>query len=154
MQSTAKAQALVRDLADKLSKYYVPGSTGLNTIRLDKDAAGWPMIFASHNGNEAEGAPVLAIRIRNLDMGSKDVFGGSTFAYAPHLLELGYELAPVFGPLPASADLLLGQLESVKTGVRIQIKEIANGTAMSAAALDAASPIVDLEDLYWPTKSV
>lgn len=154
MQSVAKAQALVRDLADKLSKRYAPSSAGLNTVRLDKDAAGWPMIFASHNGNEAEGQPVLAIRIRNVDMQSKDVFGGSTFAYAPHVLELAYELSAAPAPLVAAGDRAAANFESIKTGCRWQLKEIANGTAVSAAAMDAAAPVADLEDLYWPGKSV
>lgn len=159
MQSTAKANALVRDLADKLKKRYEyanpPASAGLNTVRLAFDAAGWPMILISNNANEASGAPVLAIRIRNVDMQSKDVFGGQTFAYAPHVLEIGYELAPIFGSLPAPADLMMALYESIKTGVRLQLKEIANGTAVSETALDAAVPALsDLEELYWPTKSV
>lgn len=154
MQSTAKAEALVRRLQDDLSKRYAAGAAGLNSVRLSKDAQGWPMLFASHNGNEAAGQPVVAIRIRNVDMVSKDVFGGSTYAYAPHVLELAYELAAVAGPIPSSADLAAADFESIKSGCRWQLKEIANGTAVSEASMNAASPAADLEELYWPTKSV
>jgi len=155
MQSTSKADALIRRLQDDLSKRYsAAGGSALDTVRLSRDAAGWPMLFASVGGNEAAGQPVLAIRIRNVDMVSKDVFGGDTSAYAPHTLELAYELAAVAGPIPAAADLAAGQFESVKTGCRWQLKEIANGTAVDEASMDAASPAADLEELYWPTKSV
>jgi len=154
MQSTAKANALVRDLSDKLKIRLVPGSAGLNSVRLAFDAQGWPMIFLSHNANEAEAQPVVLLRIRNPDMQSKDVFGGSTFAYAPHILELAYELASANDPEPALADIEVVKYEAQKLGCRYQEKQIANGTAVSEASLNAAAPIVDLEDLYWPTKSV
>ena len=154
MQSNAKAVALIRDLADKLAKRFAPGAAGLNTVRQAFDSAGWPMIFISHNANEVEGQPVVLIRIKNVDMVSKDIFGGSTFAYAPHTLELAYELAAANAPFPTLADLAAAEFESIKTGVRYLLKEIANGTAVTQAAIDAASPNADLEELYWPTKSV
>jgi len=153
MQSAAKAEALVRDLADKLSKRYQNGP-GVNSLRLANDANGWPMIFISANGNEAEGQSVILIRIRNVDMVSKDVFGNSTFAYAPHALELAYELSAANNPIPTDVDLITAEYEAIKTGVRFQLKEIANGTAVSEASLNAAAPSADLEELYWPTKSV
>lgn len=155
MQSTAKADALMRRLQDDLSKRYSEaGGSALNTVRLARDAAGWPMLFASVDGNEAAGEPVIALRIRNVDMVSKDVFGGDTYAYAPHILELAYELGAVAGPIPAAADVAVASFESVKTGCRWQLKEIANATAVTEASIDAASPAADLEELYWPTKSV
>lgn len=153
MQSAAKAQALVRDLADKLAKRYA-GNSGLNSLRVANDSNGWPMIFISHDGNEAEGQPVVLIRIKNVDAVSKDIFGNQTYAYAPHTLELAYELAAANQPFPSLADLAAAEFESIKTGCRYQLKEIANGTAVSEASINAASPNADLEDLYWPTKSV
>jgi hypothetical protein len=154
MQSTAKAIALARDLADKLAKRYAPGAAGLNSVRQAFDAQGWPMIFCSHNGNEAEAQPVLAIRIRNVDAVSKDIFGNQTFAYAPHIIETAYELASANCPEPSLADVAIAEFESIKTGCRWQLKEIANGTAVSEASMNAASANQDLEELYWPTKSV
>jgi len=152
MQSTAKAQALARDLADKLSKRYA-GSATINTVRQANDANGWPLIFCS-NGNEAEGQPVILIRIMAVPMISADVFGNPTTAYAPHTLEFAYELAAANKPEPTLADAAIAQFEAIKTGVRFQLKEIANGTAVTEASIDAASPALDIEELYWPTKSV
>lgn len=155
MQSTAKADALIRRLQDDLSKRYAPDSAGLNSVRLGRDAAGWPMLFASNStAGEGAGNPVLALRIRNVDMVSKDVFGGDTYAYAPHILELAYELDGAGAPLVAAADRVAAEFESIKTGCRWQLKEIPNGTAVDEASMDAASPSADLEELYWPTKSV
>jgi hypothetical protein len=157
MKSTAKAIALARDLADKLSKRYAAGAAGLNTVRQAFDANGWPMIFCSHNANEAAGQPVLAMRISNVDAVSKDIFGAATSAYAPHILELAYELqaTPNIGDSFVShADKASADFESQRIGARWQLKEIANATAVSEASMNAATPVADLEDLYWPTKSV
>lgn len=157
MQSTAKAIALARDLADKLSKRYAAGAAGLNTVRQAFDANGWPMIFCSHNANEAEGQPVLAIRIQNVDAVSKDIFGNSLTAYAPHILEVAYEIqaTPNIGnSFVSHADKASAEFESIKVGARWQLKEIANGTAVTEASMNAATPVADLDELYWPTKSV
>ena len=153
MQSVAKAQALVRDLADKLAKRFANGP-GINSLRQANDANGWPMLFLSVGGNEAEGQPVILIRVKNVDLVSKDIFGNASFAYAPHTLELAYELAAANKPEPTLADLAVAKWEAERCGCRYQEKSIANGTAVSEAALNAAAPIADLEDLYWPTKSV
>lgn len=154
MQSTAKAIALARDLADKLAKRYA-GGAGLNTVRQAFDANGWPMIFISNaSAGEGEGNAVVLIRIKNVDAVSKDVFGNQTFAYAPHTLELAYELAAANKPEPTLADLASAEFEAIKTGIRYQLKEIANGSAVTEANLNAASVAADLEELYWPTKSV
>lgn len=155
MQSASKANALIRDLADKLRIRYPSGAAGLDTVRQAVDAQGWPMLFLSHLANEAEAQPVILIRIRNVDMQSKDVFGGSTFAYAPHILELAYELtATANAPYPTLADIEKAKYEAEKLGCRYQEKQIANGTAVTEASINAASPANDLEDMYWPTKSV
>lgn len=154
MISTAKAIALARDLADKLSKRYA-GSATINTVRQAFDSSGWPLIFCSVGANEAEGQPVILIRISNPDMVSKDVFGGATNAYAPHILEMGYELTATSNKaFPSLADAAVAQSESIKTSCRYQLKEIANGSAVTAANLAATSPAADIDDLYWPTKSV
>lgn len=153
MKSTAKAIALARDLADKLAKRYA-GSATIDTVRQAFDANGWPMIFCSDGGVETAGNPVIALRISNPDAVSKDIFGSQTNAYAPHILEMAYELAAANNPIPSDADIFKSAFESIKVGARWQVKELANGTAVTEANIDAASPAVDLEDLYWPTKSV
>jgi hypothetical protein len=153
MQSNAKAVALIRDLADVLSKRM----SGLNSIRQAFDANNWPYLVASANGNEAAGQPVLLIRLSNVDAVSKDIFGNQTNAYAPHILELAYELqaTPNIGDSFVShADRMAAELEAARVGARFQLKELANGTAVTAANVSAASAVADLDQLYWPTKSV
>jgi hypothetical protein len=153
-QSTAKANAILRDVADKLSKRYVAGAAGINTLRQAFDANGWPMIFLSHNANEAEGQPVILIRMMNVNAVSKDIFGNNLIAYAPHTVEVAYELNVPGAPIPTSADRANADFETIKIGAEWQLKEIANGTAVNEASLNAATPVADLQELYWPTKSV
>jgi hypothetical protein len=153
MASYAKAQALLRDVADKLAKRYA-GSATIDTVRAANDSQGWPMLFLSHAGNEAEAQPVIALRIKAVDAVSKDVFGNDLVAYAPHALEVAYELTGTDNPIPSDKDILIAEFEAIKTGVKIQLKEIANGTAVSEASMNAAAVVIELEDLYWPTKSV
>jgi hypothetical protein len=152
--SNQTAIDLLRDLSDKLSKRFANSS--LNTFRQAFDSNQMPMLFISQSANEAEGQPVIAIRISNVSAVSNDVFGNAMNAYAPHVLELAFEAAPApaIGPIPALSALLVCEAEAVKTGVELQVKAIANGTAITAAAMDAAAAIADVEDLYWPTKSV
>lgn len=154
MQSSAKASALSRDLADKFRIRFPAAAAGLNTVREANDSAGWPMIVLSHNANEAAGQPVLALRIKAVDMVSKDIFGNATTAYAPHALEVAYELTAADNAIPTDADILKAEFEAIKTGVKIQLKELANGTAVTAANMDAATASVEIEELYWPTKGV
>lgn len=153
MKSTAKAEALLRDVADKLSKRYA-GSATIDTVRLAKDANGWPMAFLSDGGVETASNPVIAIRIQAVDAVSKDVFGNALVAFAPHKLEVAYELTAANNPIPTDVDILIAEYESIKTGVALQLKELANGTAVTAANMDAASPAIELDELYWPTKGV
>jgi len=153
MKSTAKAEALLRDVADKL-KVRFAGSATIDTVRAAKDANGWPMLFLSDGGNEAAGQPVIGLRIQAVDAVSKDVFGNALIAFAPHALEIAYELTAADNAIPTDADILKAEFESIKTGVKIQLKELANGTAVTEANMNAASPSVEIEDLYWPTKGV
>jgi len=152
-QSTAKAQALARDLADKLTKRYA-GSATIDTIRQLNDSNGWPMIFCSDGGVETAGSAVILIRIKGQDAVSKDIFGNATTSYAPHTLELNYELTAANNPIPTDGDLWTAGFEAIKTGVRLKAEENANGTAVTEANLATATVVADLEELYWPTKSV
>jgi len=158
LYSNAKANALIRDLGNKLQIRLANGA-GLNTVALgfytDSNGAAWPYLLLSNaTSGVGEGNPVVYIEISCVDMVSKDIFGNQESAYAPHVLQLGYELTSGGAPIPARADLFVCEDEAIKTGVRIQLKEVANGTAVTGASVNAAAPIADLEDLYWPTKSV
>lgn len=154
--NTAKAAALMRDLSDKLAKRLPAGAAGLNTIRQAFDANGMPEIFISHNGNEAAGQPVVYVRIKQIDAVSKDVFGNAMNAYAPHQLQTAVELqaTPNIGNIfVAHADLAAVEFEAIKTGVMWQHYELANGTAVTEANVNAATAIFSLDDLYWPLKN-
>lgn len=153
MKSTAKSQTLVRDVADKLNKRLANGA-GINGSRQAFDANGWPMLFLSHNANEAEAQSVIVVRISAVDAVSKDIFGNSLTAFAPHILEVAYEKDAGGKPIPAQADLQTVLFETIKTGCRMQVKEIANATAVSEASMNAATANLDIEELYWPTKGV
>jgi len=153
MKSLAKADALLRDVADKLKIRYA-GSATIDTVRQTRDAAGWPMLFLSDAGSEIAGAAVIAIRIKAVDAVSKDVFGNDLIAFAPHKCEIAYELTAANNPIPTDVDLLIAEFEAIKTGVAIQLKEIANGTAVSATSMDAKAVDIELDELYWPTKGV
>lgn len=153
MKSLAKADALLRDVADKLKVRYA-GSATIDTVRAARDANGWPMLFLSDAGNEAAGQAVIALRIKSVDAVSKDVFGNDLVAFAPHKLEIAYELAAANNPIAIDTDILIAEFEAIKTGVAIQLKELANGTAVTAANMDAATANIELDELYWPTKGV
>lgn len=152
-KSYAKATSLLRDVADKLKIRYA-GSSTIDTVREAQDSTGWPMIFLSDGGAEGAGSAVIALRMSAVDAISKDVFGNDLTAYAPHNLEIAYEKDAGGKPTPAEADLLIAEFEAIKTGVKIQLKEIANGTAVTATSMDAKSADVEIDELYWPTKSV
>jgi len=151
-KSTAKADALIRDLADKLG-IRLAGSASIDTVRRTKDSAGWPMLFLSDGGVETAGSPVIAIRIKAIDAVSKDVFGNALDAYAPHAMEIAYEKDGTEAE-PSRRDLQKVEWEAFKLGVKALIKEITDGTAVSAASMDAASADDEIDDLYWPTKGV
>jgi hypothetical protein len=116
------------------------------------------MAFISHNGVETEGSPVVLIRILLQNAISKDIFGGNLYAYAPHILQFCYELAASNTPEPSLSDIIIAEFESINTGVRFQLFELPNGTAVNEADLDAAAvspgPQADIDNLYWPTKLV
>lgn len=149
MKSTATAEALVRGLAEKFRKRFPS-----KTVREARDANGWPMLFISNSGSEAAGQEVQAIRISAVDAVSKDVFGNSLVAFAPHVLEHSWELTAANNPIPTDADIYTVTWECSKLGCRTQLKEIANATAVSEASINAATAAADLDDLYWPTKGV
>jgi hypothetical protein len=153
LYSTTKAIALARDLSDKFN-LRLKNSTTLNTVRQTQDANGWPMIFVSVDGNEAEGQPVLCVRIMNINPGSVDIFGNSTLPFAPHQIEFAYELTSGGYPIPAYKDLFVCQTDTSRIGAIMIDKAIANGTAVTEASLNAAAAVVTVNDVDWPNKGV
>lgn len=155
--SNAKPIALLRDLGNKLQIRFQNGA-GLNTLSqgfyTDANGAIWPYILLYNaSAGTGEGNPVVYIEISCVDAVSKDIFGGQLYAYAPELMQFGYELTSGGAPIPSRSDLLVCEFEAIKTGVQQQLKEVANGTAVTPASVNAASPVVSLDELYWPTKN-
>ncbi len=152
IQSLQTAQALIRDLGNKLSVRYANSAT-INTVTQSQDSNGNPMLFLSNGGTLTEGSPVIAIRISQISAVSTDVFNNPLNAYTPHLMDFAYELsATANDPIPLLADIAVATFESIKCAVRWQLKTIANGTAVTYTSMNAATPIADLDDLYFPTK--
>ena len=159
MYSNAKANALIRDLADLLSKR-LTSSGGLNTLvqgfYTDANGAVWPNLTISNNGTLSEGSQVVLIQLANVDAVSKDIFGNQTNAYAPHLMQIAYELGASSNiTIVSHADLMAVLFEAIKVGARTQVVEIANGNAVTSANISAHGTVAaDLDQLYWPTKLV
>ena len=155
--SNAKPIALMRDLINKLNIRF-QNNSGINTsvqgFYTDALGAVWPyaLLYNSTDG-VAESNPVVYLEISCVNAVSDDIFGNPLYAYAPELLQIGYELSAGGSPIPARADLETINFEAIKTGVQLQLKEVANGTAVTPASVNAASPLVSLDELYWPTKN-
>lgn len=153
MQSLAKAQAAMRDLKERLEKR-VSGSSTIDTVRESKDSDGWPILLLSDGGNESAGQPVIGLRLKSVDAVSKDVFGNSLKAFSPHELEVAFELDATEGE-PSRRDLIKVMLEVAKLGHKIIVKQIADGTAVSASSMDSTSAADSLEfDTQWPAKGI
>lgn len=151
LESTTTAKGWARDLSDKLSIRFKSVS-GLNTVRQVLDANDWPMLFCSHNGNEAAGQPVIAIRIMGVNVGAQDIFGNATIPFAPHVAQIACEQDVNGKPTPANSDIMSVCYEVSKLGTKIADLEIAHNTAVSEASMNAASPAVTLDSLQFPGK--
>lgn len=151
MKSTAKAEAMMRRTKEQLD-LRIKGSATINTTRQIRDAQGWPLLLLSVAGNEAAGQPVIAIRIRGIDAVSKDVFGNQLDAFAPHILEVAYELSAAENPFPANADVALATIICAQLNMRTQLKQVATATAVTEAALNATAASLDIDWAQFPTK--
>ena len=153
LKSTAKAEATFRDLKERLA-LRVAGSARIDTVRADKDANGWPMLVLSDGGVETAGNPVVALRMKAADAVSKDIFGNDLAAFAPHEIEVAYELDSTEAE-PDRKDLAIVYQEVAKIGAKIVVKEVADATAVSEASLNATAAALELEaDIQWPTKGI
>lgn len=152
INSLAKANSLIRELNDNLTLRTKGSAAGrVDTVREDRDAAGNPFLVLSDNGNEAAGQPVILIRIKQVDAVSKDIFGNDLKAYTPHTCEIAYELDTTEAE-PSRLDLIMVMFEVAKTGIKVEVKEVADATAVTAASVDATATAQELDWLRWPTK--
>lgn len=131
MKSTAKAEALARDLKERLEfRGY--------SISESKDANGWPKLTL--NTNEA------SLRIEAADSVSKDVFGNDLVSFAPHFIEFASR-ADAIDVLDTSKIML----EVVKMGISKTIVK----THATVLATAEASAGTELEfDILWASKGV
>jgi hypothetical protein len=151
--SLAPAQSLALYLNNDLSKR-LQHNSAINFVRQANDAQGYPMLFCSVNGNEAEGQPVVLVRIVGVDCISKDIFNNQIISAAPMLMEFAYELNSSSFPIPSAHDLAIISYEAQKRGCQFELIQIANGTAVNEASSNAAVPVIKLDDLYWPDHGV
>ena len=155
LKSTSKAEAMARDLSDKLALRIAGSAAGrVDTLRKAKDTNGWPVMFLSKTGNEAAGQPVIAIRISGADAVSKDIFGNAITAAAPHIAEIAYELTASGKSTPNQKDLSKILWELNQLGMKEQVKETANTVAVTIANMDATAAAEEYDSLYWPNKGV
>lgn len=130
-KSTAKAEALSRDLKERLQ------FRGF-TVAESKDSNGWPKLTL--NTDEA------SLRIEAADAVSKDVFGNDNKAFAPHFIDFASRN-------DAMDSLKVAQimLELVKMGIE---KTIVKTHADTLTTAEAAAGTALVFDVRWPTKGV
>lgn len=130
-KSTAKAEALARDLKERLEFRDF-------TVAESKDANGWPKLTL--NTDEA------SLRIEAADAVSKDVFGNDLKAFAPHSIDFASR-DDAMTTLKASKILL----EVIKMGIEDTIVKT-HATSLSSAEAAAGDELSF--DVTWPTKGV
>jgi hypothetical protein len=65
--------------------------------------------------------------------------------FAPHKCVLAYELQAANNPLPINKDLALALWELSKAGIHTEVKELASGTQVTEANVDAAAVAFELK---------
>jgi hypothetical protein len=131
MKSLAKADALARGLKERLQfRGY--------SVAESRDAEGWPKLTL--NTNEA------SLKIVAADAVSKDIFGNSLVAFAPHKVEFASRD-------DAMSTLKVAQIQTelVKCGIE---KQIVKTHATVLATAEAAAGTEINFDVQWPTKGV
>lgn len=151
MDSFSKADSIIRDLKDEFA-LRLAGSATIDTVREAKDASGWPMLILSNGGVETAGSDVIALRLVADDAVSKDIFGNSIKALAPHTMEVAYELDAAGKPEPTNADLMLVLTVVARKHFKTALKQIADGTAVTPANVVAASAVITVDDLLFRGK--
>lgn len=131
-KSTAKAEALLRDLKDRLEL------RGYAIVE-SKDGNGWPKLTL--NVDEA------SIRMEAVDMISKDIFGNDNVAFAPHFIDFASRDDMATATV-ARAEIMT---ELAKTGIdKVVVKT--HATVLATAEAAAGDEIVF--DIRWPTKGI
>lgn len=169
LYSVDHAVGVARDLADRLIIRFSNNST-INTVRQTQDEWGYPILVLSHNATETESNSVIWIRLTNLfeqrlvsgvetsPAGAPvDIFGNATLPFTPTVAQIAYELAGGGAPIPTTSDYSTCLFEVARTGTVVQQFAIANGTAVTEAAVTAqlnagTGPLTELKDIDWGYK--
>lgn len=128
MLSTAKAEAICRDLKEKLE---FRGFTVVESALAD--------------GRKLAIDSSMSIRIQAKDAVSKDIFGNSLKSFAPHSCKLAID-NDVVG---IATDVAKVMLELAKVGLELQVGE---DTTLGAAETAADTAEVLDYSVQWPTK--
>ena len=147
MKSIAKADATMRELKSTLDQRVQGAQMDVNTVRSARDANGYPMLILSVDGVETATDPVIAIRMKADDAVSKDIFGNANVAFAPHTIEIASEDA-----VPSRKDLAIVDAEVAKLNIKLAVKVMTAGDAVTEAHMDAATPVAVIDWLQFPTK--
>lgn len=146
LRSLKKAESLARTVKEQI-EMRISQVAAFNQVKELRDANGWPMLSVNLDGDVAVGDAHILIRFKSVPGSSPDIFGNETFAYTPHIVELGFETGVVeiesFAPVFA---------EIVNLKTRIQLKKSINTAVMDEAALNSLAAFADLDDMLWPTK--
>lgn len=130
-KSLAKADALARGLKERLEfRGY--------SVAESRDAEGWPKLTL--NTDEA------SLKIVAADAVSKDIFGNSLVAFAPHRVEYASRADAMSALKHAEI-----QTELVKCGIE---KQVVKSHADTLATAEAAAGTELVFDVQWPTKGI
>lgn len=152
--STDHSVGVARDLADRLSLRLGQQTAGgaVNTVTQSQDENGYPILVITHGGTATESNPVIWMRVWNINVGATDIFGNSTLPFTPTQIQFAYELASGGAPIPTTSDISTCLYEVARTGTTVAQYAIANGTAVTESAVNAASPVNTLKDIDWGYK--
>lgn len=131
MKSLAKAEALARGLKERLQFRGI-------TVAESRDNEGWPKLTL--NTDEA------SLKIVAADAVSKDIFGNSLVAFAPHRIEFASRADAMTALKHAQI-----QLEVIKCGIE---KMVVKSHATVLATAEAAAGDELVFDIQWPTKGI
>lgn len=153
MSAIAKAQALMRDLKDRLQKK-LPSTY----VFASSDDAQGSRLLISQDATPAAGEQVIAIRILADQTAFKDVLGNAQRVYAPLRAQVIEEASAIAGvSLITLANRLHVDLELARLGLKQERWMNANTTvpAISQFAADGtvtgSTLIASLPfDMYWP----
>lgn len=145
MFSSAKAIATVRMIKDRINFRFADQSL---SCAESFDSEGYPVILLS-DGSAATTEKVILIRCKQEMSNSVDIFGNANKAYAPHVIQVGYE----DGSALIASDWAKLVLEISKVGMKMEIFKATSGAIPALSDLVAAKLESALEfDVLWPTK--